>query len=393
MTMFVVSFFSLYSLLHFYIFMKAKSAFALSLRSSLILVFFMLLMVAAPAIVRFLEKQELEFFARVAAYVGYTWLGFLFLLVCSSIVIDLYRLLLYLAGFIPGIDCAINSLRSAVSGRGYFLVALSVSVLIAGYGSFEAMQIGIEKIVIKTPKIPARVSPLRIAQISDVHIGLIVRDERVRRIMEQVKKTEPDLFLSTGDLVDGEVRGLGRLADMLHEVNPRYGKFAITGNHEFYAGIEQAMDFTKRAGFSMLRGERTTIEDFLTIVGVDDPSGPGMLKGDSDLERKLLAESSPERFTLLLKHRPDVEQTNLGRFDLQLSGHVHKGQVFPFRLITRLFYPMYAGFYKLAEQFLTLCKWRVRHVGSAHPFPRTTGSDVDRTRAQRVNRYGLRVSC
>jgi uncharacterized protein len=183
-----------------------------------------------------------------------------------------------------------------------------------------------------------------------VHIGLIVRDDRVRRVMEQVKRTEPHLFLSTGDLVDGEVTSLDRLADMLQEVNPRYGKFAITGNHEFYAGIEQAVTFTKKAGFIMLRGERRTIEDFLTIVGVDDPAGPGMLKGDGDLERKLLAESSSDKFTLLLKHRPDVERGNLGLFDLQLSGHVHGGQIFPFRLITRLFYPMYSGFYSLANK-------------------------------------------
>ena len=121
MTMFLISFFSLYSLLHFYIFMKAKTALALSLRSSLILVFFMLLMIAAPAIVRLLERYELEFLARVMAYVGYTWLGFLFLLVCSSIVIDLYRLLLYLVSFVPGIEAATNVLRSAVSSRSYFL--------------------------------------------------------------------------------------------------------------------------------------------------------------------------------------------------------------------------------------------------------------------------------
>jgi predicted MPP superfamily phosphohydrolase len=349
MTMFVVSFFSLYSLLHVYIFIKAKSALALSPRSSLILVFFMLLMVAAPAIIRYLEKYELEFLARVAAYIGYTWLGFLFLLVCSSIVIDVYRLLLYLASFFPGIGVGIDVVRSALSARTYFLIGLSVSVGIVVYGSFEARWIRVETVIVRSAKIPARVSPLRIVQISDVHIGLIVRDDRVRRIMEQVKATKPDLLLSTGDLVDGEVTSLGRLADMLQEVNPRYGKFAITGNHEFYAGIEQAMAFTKKAGFTMLRGERTTIEDFVTIVGVDDPSGPGMIKGDSDLERKLLAESSPDRFTLLLKHRPDIEKGNLGLFDLQLSGHVHKGQVFPFRLITRLFYPMYAGFYSLGN--------------------------------------------
>jgi uncharacterized protein len=345
MIIFLISFFSLYALLHSYIFLRAKTALSLNVRSSLALVFFMLLMVAAPAIVRLSEKYELEFFARVTAHVGYTWLGLLFLLVCSSIVTDLYRLLLYLANLIPGIDLS----RLALSSRAYFLIALSASVVIAAYSSFEAEQIRIEKLVVKTSKVPARVSPLRIAQISDVHIGLIVRHDRVRKIMERVKETKPHLFVSTGDLVDGEINSLHGLAEILQEVNPRYGKFAITGNHEFYAGIVQATEFMQRAGFTMLRGKRTTIEEFLTIVGVDDPAGPGMLKGDNDQEKKLLTESSVDRFTLLLKHRPDVERGNLGLFDLQLSGHVHKGQIFPFRFITRLFYPMYSGFYSLGK--------------------------------------------
>ena len=349
MTMFLISFFSLYSLLHFYIFAKAKTALALGVRWSVLLVLFMLLMIAAPVIVRLFEKYELEFLARVMACVGYTWLGFLFLLVCGSVLVDLYRLLLYVAGLIPGIDSAAHSLRCALSARGYFLLVLSVAVLVAGYGSVEATRIGIKRVVIRTARIPARVSPLRIAQISDVHIGLIVRHDRVRRIIEQVKKTDPHLFVSTGDLVDGEINSLQGLAEILQEVNPRYGKFAITGNHEFYAGIEQAQAFTKRAGFTMLRGERITVDDFLTIVGVDDPAGPGMLKGESELEKKLLAEAATGRFTLLLKHRPDVEQTNLGRFDLQLSGHLHRGQIFPFRFIVQLFYPRFAGFYRLAD--------------------------------------------
>jgi len=327
--------------------MKTKYALGLGVRSGCLLVLFMLLMIAAPAIIRQLEKYDLEPLARIMAYVGYSWLGFLFLLVCGLVVIDLYRLVLHLAGLVSAAGFVVEGFRTAVSLRGYFLLALAVSLLVSIYGSFEATRIGIEKIRINTSKIPAAASPFRIAQISDVHIGLTVRDDRVRKIIEQVKKAEPDLFLSTGDLVDGDTATLGRLAEMLREVSPRYGKFAITGNHEYYAGVEQALAFTKKAGFTMLRGERASVGDFLTIVGVDDPAGPGMIKGDGDLERKLLALASGGRFTLLLKHRPDVEQANLGRFDLQLSGHLHKGQIFPFRVFVRLFYPMYAGLHAL----------------------------------------------
>ena len=86
----------------------------------------------------------------------------------------------------------------------------------------------------------------------------------------------------------------------------------------------------------------------MTIVGVDDPAGSGLRRSDGEVERELLGTVPRESFTLLLKHRPDVEEESARLFDLQLSGHVHKGQVFPFRLFTRLFYRMYAGFYQLS---------------------------------------------
>jgi predicted MPP superfamily phosphohydrolase len=348
MSLFFVFFFSAYGLLHLYILLKAKNAFALNVRSTLVIVCFMLLMIIAPVIVRLSERAGLELFARGVAHVGYAWLGIIFLIVCSSIVTDLYRLFVYLVSFVSGLDVS----RFTFSSRAYFLMALSVSVLISLYGYFEARQIRVERVVIKTPKIPARISPLRIAQISDVHIGLIVRHERLRRIVEEVKKVEPHLFVSTGDFVDGQINSLEGLAEILQAVNPQYGKFAVTGNHEFYAGLNQAIGFTERSGFTMLRGEHATIDDFLTIVGVDDPAGSGVSKGDGAQERALLAKSSSApstRFTLLLKHRPDVEQDSLGLFDLQLSGHVHKGQIFPFRFITRLFYPRISGFFHLPK--------------------------------------------
>jgi uncharacterized protein len=343
-SLFFLSFFTLYGLLHLYVFLKARGALGLHVGASSIIIAFMLLMIAAPVIVRFSEKAGLELLARVMAFAGYTWMGLLFLMVCCSIVVDLYRLLLYLAQLVPGIDL---SRISFLPGH-YLLFIVALSLAIAMYGYFEARQIRIERIVIRSPKIPVHVSPVRIAQISDAHIGLIVRHDRLRRMADRVKEVEPHLFLSTGDLVDGQINNLEGLADILKEVNPHYGKYAITGNHEFYAGLDQAIEFTEKAGFTMLRGKVVTIGDFMTIVGVDDPAGSGLRKSDGDIERELLSKVPADKFTLFLKHRPDVEQDSAGLFDLQLSGHVHKGQVFPFRLFTRLFYPMYAGFYQLS---------------------------------------------
>jgi predicted MPP superfamily phosphohydrolase len=235
------------------------------------------------------------------------------------------------------------------SARFSFFVPLVFSVVIATYGYFEAKNIRTEKVVIETHKIPEEIGRLKMVQISDVHLGLIVREERLKRILKEVKLANPDIVVSTGDLVDGQIDNLLRLAEILKEVNPRYGKFAITGNHEFYAGLDQALNFTEKAGFTILRGERMTVAGMINIAGVDDPQGKAYGIFRDIPENELLSGLPAEKFTLLLKHRPLVNKSALGLFDLQLSGHVHKGQIFPFSLITGLYYPIQAGFDDLSN--------------------------------------------
>jgi hypothetical protein len=180
-----------------------------------------------------------------------------------------------------------------------------------------------------------------------VHLGLIVRENRLGNILKAVKKENPDILVSTGDLVDGQIDNLSRLAAMLREVNPRYGKYAITGNHEFYAGLDQSILFTEQAGFTMLRGERADIENVLTIAGVDDPQARsfGLYRGGD--EAGVLAGLPEDRFVLLLKHRPLIDHASRGLFDLQLSGHVHRGQIFPFSILTALYYETQSGLARL----------------------------------------------
>ena len=180
-------------------------------------------------------------------------------------------------------------------------------------------------------------------QISDVHLGLIVREDRLTRILQKVKAANPDILVSTGDLVDGQVCNLNHLSDLLKEITPRYGKFAVTGNHEFYAGLDNAECFTENAGFTLLRGEKISAAGILTIAGVDDPSGKILGVSKDVSEKELLSKLPREKFTLLLKHRPLVDRNSLGHFDLQLSGHVHRGQIFPFSIFTWLYYPLQSG--------------------------------------------------
>jgi predicted MPP superfamily phosphohydrolase len=231
----------------------------------------------------------------------------------------------------------------ALPPKSALLISLLATVIIALYGYFEARSIQNNVITIESPKIPKEIDELTIAQISDVHLGLTVRHGRLKKILRAVKQAEPDILISTGDLVDGQICNLSGLAELLHSVEPKYGKFAITGNHEFYAGLDQALRFTEKAGFKILRGEALTVADAVNIVGIDDGTGrrTGAFKGGP--EKDLLSSVPQDKFTLLLKHVPLVNKDATGLFDLQLSGHTHKGQIFPFNLIVKLLFPTDAG--------------------------------------------------
>lgn len=339
MSLFLVAFFLIYGGVHLYFFSKVKTAFALGMSAWICLALFLIVMIIAPIMVRMFEKREMEEAARLMAFTGYIWMGFLFLFFSASLAIDLYHGLLHAAGFAFNKDIS----SFFLSARTAFIVPLVWGMIAAVYGYFEARNIRSERVVLTSPKIPQAVGRLTIVQISDVHLGLIVRNEHLKKMLAQVMAAAPDILVATGDLVDGQIDSLTGLAELLREVRPRYGKYAITGNHELYAGLEPSLGFMRSAGFKILQGEEFTIPGLITIVGVDDPVIKRFSAAALGEEQRLMSGLPKDTYTLLLKHRPALREESIGRFDLQLSGHVHKGQLFPFNLVTYLFYPVKAG--------------------------------------------------
>ncbi len=338
--LFIITFTSLYASMHVYAFLKLRRAAALSGIATALIAVFMVLMILTPIIVRVVESADFERVAKVFAYIGYTWMGFLFLFFAASFTLDVWRFLVYAAEGL--LKASLEALK--LSARQAFFLPLFASMLAAGYGLFEAMNIRTEFLVLKSPKITR---PIRIAQISDVHLGLLIREGRLEKILEKVKAASPDLFVSTGDLVDGQTDSLNGVGSLLREIKAPLGKYAITGNHEFYAGLDRSLEFMKEAGFRVLRGEGTSVAGLINIAGVDDPVVRGYGRSGEVPEKELLSGLQRDKFTLFLKHRPDVEKSAVGLFDLQLSGHAHKGQIFPWTLLVRLVHPQLAGLYNL----------------------------------------------
>jgi predicted MPP superfamily phosphohydrolase len=336
MNLFLLSFFLVYGSMHAYAFLKARSALAFGPGTALALLLLLGILLCAPIATRLLTRHGHEDAARIAAYAGYLWMGFLFFLTCLNLCIDLLRLPLWAVGRGGGA-------AAGLAGRTAFLCIVGGAVALSAYAVVEASRIQVVRVRIVTGRLPASTPSLRIAQITDLHLGLIHRNGKAGEVAEIVTRERPDIFVSTGDLVDGQLDGVAGLAEILRGIPAPGGKFASLGNHEYYAGIDRTIDFTRRAGFTLLRDESATTGDAVRIAGVDDPAGARFGRAGGPPEAALLGNRPDGRFTVLLKHRPQLDPLTGGKFDLQLSGHTHDGQIFPFRLLTRLFFPLLAG--------------------------------------------------
>jgi predicted MPP superfamily phosphohydrolase len=343
MAWFLFIYFSIYGGMQFLVFWKVHRAFPnagwwLTAPGA-----FLLLMLFAPMLVRLLDRSGRLWPAKGAALIGFTWMAismwFLFAVVGTETWNLGARLIALARGVEPG---------ALVSARGLLIGVGVWTVLACIWGPIEASRVRLERITVRTDKLPAGSPPLKIAQISDLHLGLLLAEERLENALELVREAEPDLLVSTGDLLDAAGPHTSALADRLAETRAPVGKFAVLGNHENYSGIENSLEFHRRAGFRVLREESEPAGDRLVIAGVDDPAGAR--SGGRPLldEDAALPAPGEARFVVLLKHRPTVREKSLGRFDLQLSGHTHRGQIFPFPLVIFLTHRYVAGLYELA---------------------------------------------
>ena len=204
MILFLLSFFLLYGGLHLYFFLKIRAAFAPGAAIQVVLVALLILGLLAPLIIRASERLGLEALARLLSWGGYIWMAIIFLFFSVSLLLDIYRLLVYTAGLVLRTD-VIAYLPTAMT---LFLIPIAAALSIGVYGFFEAREIRQEHIDIYSNKIPKEIGKIRVVQISDVHVGVLVREERLAAILRKVSEAQPDLLVSTGDLVDGQLNSM-----------------------------------------------------------------------------------------------------------------------------------------------------------------------------------------
>jgi len=199
-------------------------------------------------------------------------------------------------------------------------------------------------------------SGFAIIQLSDLHLQKWRSEKWLRHVVEETNRQDPDLVLITGDLIEEHMDRCQKFIPILRRVESKQGVFAITGNHEFYSGIQNFLAFSQKAGIRVLRNEKVTMGDNLIIIGMDDITGRMFSSPRPDLET-LLEDCNPNQPIILLTHRPEgfKEAADMG-VDLHLSGHTHAGQIPPMDLIVLLTYRYPFGLYRYGSAFIyTTC--------------------------------------
>lgn len=297
------------------------------------------------------------------AWPGYIWFALVGYLLLALLVLEPVRLVL--RGWVkrggPAASVATDAPPGAADepatasevNRRVFLsrtsaVAAGVAASgLVGYGAATALgPPNVLQVPIRLTRLDPAFNGFRIAVVSDIHLGPLLGRRHTERIVRMINEADADLVAIVGDLVDGTVEKLGHAAQPLQDLVSREGSFFVTGNHEYF--VEDTVPWLReleRFGVSPLRNENTTIRRggaAFDLAGVNDLAGEE--RGDPPDYDRALAGVDPSRPTVLLAHQPVmVEEAAARGVDLQLSGHTHGGQTWPFQYVVEAVQPSLAG--------------------------------------------------
>ncbi len=283
------------------------------------------------------------------AWVAYTWLGFVLYLFLLAVLSDAGRVVALVMGALPE-----QADRRLALAR-VLAVVVGAGAAIIGLGGLANVARGFEVRRVRVPlaRLPRSASGYCIVQLTDVHVGPTLGRAFVERMVRETNALAPDLIAITGDLVDGSVAQLGALVEPLRDLRARDGVYFVTGNHEYYSGADEWIAYLTTLGIRVLRNERIPIRDAFDLAGVDDASAHRMLAHHGQDVPKAMVGRDRARAVVLLAHQPKaIADARRADVDLQLSGHVHGGQMVPFNWLARLDQPFIAGLHRAGATWI-----------------------------------------
>jgi len=280
--------------------------------------------------------QVLSRFADIhfIKYYAYLWLGLI------SITFSFFIIASILKIFIPS------------GSKIIVLSALVISMLVSLYSIVNnATGPKTRDIEIVTTKNIGIENEFRIVQLSDVHLDESSNMKRVQKLVDKINSLKPDLILITGDLIDGQVHEDCELSAILKSMKSVYGVYAVSGNHEFYTGIDVFNKLAKRSDIKILNDEKKNITESISLIGLEDHTSSKA--GNKGFKPEILFGLDKSKFNILAGHRPyGIENNGESGIDLQLAGHTHAGQIPPMDLLVQLVYRYPNGLYRSGNSFI-----------------------------------------
>jgi len=316
-----------------------------------------LLLTVSPIFTRiFMRERPAE---DVFGWIGYIALGFFSIAAVLTIGRDTVVLAIRLGRAIGGVSRKMigtnpgqltpsNSDRRKLLIAGTNLAVIGAAAMMTSYGVFEARRRPrVKHVEVPLPNLSAAFDGFKIVQISDIHVGPTIKRDWVEMVVDEAAQTNADLVAFTGDLIDGTVPYLGKDTEPIKELNAPFGRYFVTGNHEYYSGVLPWLKEIDRLGWDILMNEHRVLEKAgarLVLAGVTDYTAGGFYPDQASDPHKAIAAAPTDATRILLAHQPKsvFEATKAG-YDLQLSGHTHGGQFFPWDNLARLAQPYLHG--------------------------------------------------
>jgi len=312
-----------------------------------------------PIISIILRRYDADGFGVAAlAWIGYLGAGYLSFLFTILLLRDAGLMVLTLAKRLHrrAKDAPTKAAGFGESRRRFLAYGMNggvstAALLFTGYGLAEARDVpDVKAVEIPFRDLPSQLEGFRIVQITDIHISPTVKRPYVAGIVSKVNQLDADIVALTGDLVDGSVRRLSGDVEPLAATRSRYGNFFVTGNHEYYSGAPAWIRKVQSLGFTVLNNSHRIIaHDSRKILlgGVTDYNAGRFYDSHRSDPQSALRDAPPVDFKILLAHQPkNIFAAAKAGFDLQISGHTHGGQFFPWNFMVPFFQPYVAGLHQ-----------------------------------------------
>jgi len=298
----------------------------------------------AKSLLSNLNNAAYDFFL----WIGSFWFALLGYFLISLLVIDLITVINRFLPFLPQFLFVNYAKTKMITGLSVlFLVLLTVT-----YGFVNANNIKLKTINLSIPKKNSSLTSLNILFFSDAHFTPVNNGRIAKKIISFAEDVKPDIILIGGDVIDDKSNQLKRIGidDELRRLTAKYVVYSINGNHEFISNVNAADKFLNENGVKVLRDSMITIENSVQIIGREDGSIKGFAHGNRKSVAELVAAARKDLPIILLDHQPfHLAETAAANVDLQLSGHTHHGQMWPFNYITKMIYDVSWGYKKIAN--------------------------------------------